>query len=93
MERESMLLFPDSGNSVSTQCLFTCYSLWQAVSPKSRVTVLAPYTSPPLPLPCSHAYTHAKGEGAELAEEEGGLCLPIHIGVLFTCCFALFLFI
>jgi hypothetical protein len=43
MEGEAILLFTGSGNSVSIQCLFTCYYLWQAVSPKSRESVLAPY--------------------------------------------------
>jgi hypothetical protein len=44
MEGEAILLFTGSGNSVSIQRLFTCYYLWQAVSPKSRESVLAPYT-------------------------------------------------
>jgi hypothetical protein len=36
---------------------------------------------------------HAKGGGHQRAEEEGVGLLTVHMGALFMCCFALFLFI
>ena len=56
-----------------------------------RVSKLV-FASPPLYTPVCTQTRVQKGEGADSGQKRG-VVLPIHVDALFTCCFALFLFI